>query len=53
MLLRDGPALLAKVRYNRLVDIFIGITCYSLQNHLRTTVRSIGQVEIDEILCRH
>ncbi len=45
----DEQALLAKVRYNRLVDIFSGITCYSLQNHLRTTVIGMGQVETDEI----
>lgn len=45
----DEQALLAKLRYNRLVDIFLGITCYSLQNHLRTTVPQIGQVETDEI----
>jgi hypothetical protein len=47
----DEQALLAKVRYNRLIDIFTGVTCYSLQNHLRTTVPSIGktQVETDEI----
>jgi len=45
----DEQALLAKVRYNRLIDIFTGITCYSLQNHLRTTVPTIGQVEIDEL----
>jgi hypothetical protein len=32
-------ALLAKVRYNRLVDIFTGVACSSLQNHLRTTLR--------------
>ena len=31
--LGDEPALLTKVRYNRLVDIFLGITAYSLQNH--------------------
>lgn len=47
--LSDEQALLAKVRYNRLVDIFLGIAAYSLQNHLRTTVKSIGQIEIDEI----
>lgn len=47
--LSDEQALLAKVRYNRLVDIFLGIAAYSLQNHLRTTVQGIGQVEIDEI----
>lgn len=47
--LSDEQALLAKVRYNRLVDIFTGVTCYSLQNHLRTTVSAMGQVETDEI----
>jgi hypothetical protein len=47
--LSDEQALLAKVRYNRLIDIFLGLTCYSLQNHLRTTVKGIGQIEIDEI----
>ena len=47
--LTDEQALLAKLRYNRLVDIFTGVTCYSIQNHLRTTVRSIGQIETDEI----
>lgn len=45
----DKQALLAKVRYNRLVDIFSGVTCYSLQNHLRTTVPEMGQVETDEV----
>ena len=45
----DEQALLAKVRYNRLVDIFLGLTTYSLQNHLRTTVKGKGQIEIDEL----
>jgi hypothetical protein len=45
----DEQALLTKVRYNRLIDIFSGLTCYSIQNHLRTTVENIGQIEIDEI----
>ncbi len=49
--LSDEQALLAKVRYNRLLDIFLGLTTYSLQNHLRTTVKSMGdsQIEIDEV----
>jgi hypothetical protein len=47
--LGDEQALLAKVRYNRLVDIFLGIAASSLQNHLRTTVKGIGQIEIDEL----
>lgn len=45
----DEQGLLAQIRYNRLIDIFTGLTCYSLQNHLRTTVPNIGQVETDEI----
>jgi hypothetical protein len=47
--LSDEQALLAKLRYNRLIDIFTGVTCYSLQNHLRTTVPEMGQVETDEL----
>src|SRR6266542_7039998 len=47
--LTDEQALLAILRYNRLIDIFLGIVCYSLQNHLRTTVPTLGQVETDEI----
>ncbi len=45
----DEQALLAKLRYNRLIDVFTGVTCYSLQNHLQTTVSGMGQVETDEI----
>ncbi len=45
----DEQALLTRARYNRLIDIFTGLTCYSIQNHLRTTVTNIGQVEVDEI----
>jgi hypothetical protein len=45
----DEQALLTKVRYNRLIDIFSGLTCYSIQNHLRTSIANVGQIEIDEI----
>lgn len=47
--LDDEQALLAIVRYNRLIDTFLGLTTYSLQNHLRTTVSGVGQIEIDEV----
>jgi hypothetical protein len=47
--LNDEQALLAQLRYNRLIDIFTGLTCYSLQNHLRTTAPGLGQVETDEV----
>lgn len=54
----DEQALLARIRYNRLLDIFTGVTCYSLQSHYRTTIevknplaKNLGraQVETDEI----
>ncbi len=47
--LSDEQALLAKLRYNRLIDTFTGITCYSLQSHLKTSVPELGQVETDEL----
>lgn len=48
----DEQALLAKLRYNRLIDIFLGIATYSLQNHLRTSIarqKGRSQIEIDEL----
>lgn len=47
--MNDEQALLAIMRYNRLIDIFLGLTTYSLQNHLRTTVKNGSQIEIDEV----
>lgn len=47
--LSEKQQLLAKVRYNRLIDLFFEATAYSLQNHLRTTVQDVGQIETDEI----
>ena len=47
--LDDEQALLAILRYNRLIDTFLGLTTYSLQNHLRTSVKDVGQIEIDEL----
>ncbi len=47
--LNDEQALLAILRYNRMIDIFTGVTCYSLQSHLRSTVPGMGQVETDEV----
>lgn len=46
--LTDEQALLAKLRYNRLLDIFLSLTCYSLQSHLRTQVNNV-QIETDEL----
>jgi len=45
----DEQGLLAKVHYNRLLDIFLQITCYHLQNHWRTSIKNKGQCEIDDL----
>lgn len=45
----DEQGILAKLRYNRILDIFLGITCYHLQNHWRTSVKNKGQLEIDDL----
>lgn len=47
--LSDEQSLLCKIRYNRLLDIFLGMATYSMQNHLRTQVKGVGQIEVDEI----
>ena len=45
----DEQGILAKVHYNRLLDIFLQITCYHIQNHWRTFVKGRGQSEIDDL----
>jgi hypothetical protein len=47
--IEDEQAVLTKIRYNRLIDLTTGMTAYSLQNHLRTTLKSGSQIEIDEL----
>jgi len=47
--LNDEQAVLAVLRYNRLLDVFLGLVAFSLQNHLRTTLASGSQIEIDEL----
>lgn len=45
----DEQSLLARLRYNRLVDTFTGLTTYHLQGHLRATAKGYGQVEVDDL----
>ena len=47
--LSDEQALLAILRYNRIVDTFLGVTCYSLQSHLKTSIPGVGGMEVDEL----
>lgn len=47
--LDEEQRLLAVLRYNRLIDVFTGTVCYSLQNHLQTFVPGIGKVDTGEI----
>ena len=48
-MLEDEQSFLSKIRHNKLLDLFTGMECHSLQNHLRTSVKNIGQVETDEL----
>jgi len=45
----DEQGILAKIHYNRLLDIFLQLACYHLQNHWKTTIANRGQCEIDDL----
>jgi hypothetical protein len=45
----EEQTLLAKVRYNRLIDEFLGLTAYSLQSHLCCTIPNVGSVDVNEL----
>lgn len=47
----DEQAVLARIRYCRLIDIFMGIASFQLQSHMRTTIKKFNgaQTELDEI----
>ncbi|MCK8496069.1 hypothetical protein M0L20_29655 [Spirosoma sp. RP8] len=45
----DEQALLTRLRYNRILDVFTGVMTHSLQNHLRTSIKGVGQIETDEL----
>ncbi len=54
----DEQALLVKLRYNRMLDMFLGMACYHLQSHMRTSINvknaidgtsSKTQVETDDL----
>lgn len=47
----DEQAVLSRVRYTRLVDVFLGVSAWELQSHMRTTVEAFrkSQVETDDV----
>lgn len=45
----DEQALLARIRYNRLVDLFTGVSCFHLQSHYRTQLPDVSQTETDDL----
>jgi hypothetical protein len=49
LLRHDEQSLLTRVLYNRLVDIFTGLTCFHIQNHYRSFVTGMGEVELDAL----
>jgi hypothetical protein len=48
-LTEDEQSLLTSVLYNRLVDIFTGLTCFHVQNHYRGFIADTGQFELDDL----
>lgn len=46
---QDEQSLLTRILYNRLIDIFTGLTCFHLQNHYRSHIQDLGQVELDAL----
>jgi hypothetical protein len=46
---QDEQGILARVHYNRLLDTFLELTCYHIQNHWRSSARARGQSEIDDL----
>ena len=49
LLRKDEQSLLTRLLYNRLVDIFSGLTCFHIQNHYRSFVMDMGEVEVDAL----
>jgi hypothetical protein len=49
LLRQDEQSLLTRLLYNRLVDIFTGLTCFHIQNHYHSFVTDMGEVEIDAL----
>ena len=49
LLRQDEQSLLTRILYNRLVDIFSGLTCFHIQNHYRSFVTDLGEVELDAL----
>ncbi len=49
LLRTDEQSLLTRILYNRLVDIFTGLTCFHIQNHYRSFVEGVGEVELDAV----
>lgn len=45
----DEQGILARIRYNRLLDVFLQITCYHLQNQFKTVIKNKGSCEIDDL----
>jgi hypothetical protein len=49
LLRQDEQSLLTLILYNRLIDIFTGLTCFLIQNHYRNFVADTGEVELDAL----
>lgn len=49
----DEQAALSMIRENRILDLFLNSRLLHMQNHLRTNVPGLGQVEVDDLYIGH
>ena len=49
LLRQDEQSMLTRLLYNRMVDIFTGLTCFHIQNHYRSFVKEMEEVEVDAL----
>ncbi len=47
--LSEEQSLLSKIRYNRLVDLFLGVVAHPLENRPRAPLHEYGEIEIGEV----
>lgn len=51
--INNEQSMLAICRYNKILEKFVGEGVHLVQSHLRTNIKGLGQIEIDELFVSH
>jgi hypothetical protein len=51
--INNEQSMLAICRYNKILEKFVGENVHLVQSHLRTNIKGLGQIEIDELFVSH